>query len=304
MHRGELIGPRLRRHMLLRRIVQTGFLAGTNLHLAGWLRGVIYTGQSKAFCIPGLHCYSCPSSVFACPVGSFQNLIAARGFLAGLSSLDPSFTILLGLVGFVLLPGFVAGRICCGWVCPFGLLQDVLFRLSGGSELRIGVPSLSRSRYVFAMIFVLLLPLLLRSPVTGAGEPWFCKVICPAGTALAGWPLVALNPPGSFPVGLLFGWKTLVAVAFLAWAVATRRPFCRFVCPLGAVWGLAGKVSLFRMRVDPGKCIDCGRCAEVCPMGIAINLDPGSTSCIRCGDCVSACPTSAISHSARAGETA
>ena len=57
-----------------------------NLHLAGWLDGSLYRGPAKAFCIPGLHCYSCPSAVLACPVGTVQSLLATPGGLAGLSS--------------------------------------------------------------------------------------------------------------------------------------------------------------------------------------------------------------------------
>ena len=74
MHRNRLI-----RHALLRKTVQFGTLLATNLYLSGWVSGTIYTGSSKAAIIPGLHCYSCPSSVLACPVGSLQSILATRG---------------------------------------------------------------------------------------------------------------------------------------------------------------------------------------------------------------------------------
>ncbi|MBN1433410.1 4Fe-4S binding protein, partial [Candidatus Fermentibacterales bacterium] len=278
-------GPRARP---LRRAVQLASLVAANLHLSGWVNGSIYTGASKAFCIPGLHCYSCPSSVLACPLGSMQSLLSGRGFVAGITSLSPAFLIFVGVLGFVMLPGFVAGRIACAYVCPFGLLQELLFRLTGRLELR-PPPTLSRARFVFLGLFVLVLPLL---SCPGQGEQWFCKVVCPAGTALAGWPLVALNGPAVFSLGFLFAWKSAAAVAFLCWSAVTRRAFCRFVCPLGAIWGLAGRISVYRISVDEDLCIACGRCGEVCPMGVRIDLTPESTQCIRCGECIPACPVS------------
>ena len=294
MHRSGLT---VSRHLHLpRRLVQAASLVLTNLFVGGWLDGSIHTGSSKAFCIPGLHCYSCPSSVLACPVGSLQSLIGSgRALAAGVSSLRWELLILPGLVGFILLPGLLAGRIACGWVCPFGFLQDLLFRLTGRKE-RIRPPAaLSGGKFLFLVVFVLLLPLMLPGS-SGAGEPWFCKVVCPAGTALAGWPLVAHHGGDVFSLGFLFGWKSAIAFAVIVWATVTRRPFCRFICPLGAIWGLAGKVSLFRMQVAAPQCVSCGGCEEVCPMGIRIDQDPSSADCIRCGECIHGCPTKAISH--------
>jgi polyferredoxin len=285
------------RHLhLLRRLSQTSALVLTNLFARGWLDGSIYTGSSKAFCIPGLHCYSCPSSVLACPIGSLQSLIGSgRAVAAGVSSLRTELLILPGLVGFVLLPGFLAGRVACGWVCPFGFLQDLLFRLTGRRE-RIRPPAgLSGGKFLFLAVFVLLLPLLLPT-ASGAGEPWFCKVVCPSGTALAGWPLVAHHGSAVFSLGFLFGWKSAIAFSVLVWATVTRRPFCRFICPLGAIWGLAGKVSIFRMQVSESQCVSCGKCEQDCPMGVRIDRDPSSADCIRCGRCTRVCPTDAISH--------
>jgi len=284
---------RLRRWRIVRRIIQLGFLGATNLYLAGWIRGAIYTGSSKMFPIPGLHCYSCPSSVLSCPVGSVQSIVSSPGFLGGLTSGRADALALLGLLGLVLLPAFVAGRIACAYVCPFGLLQDLMYRIPAP---RLRVPASWRAgKYVMLVLFVLLLPMVLRPVPLAGGDPWFCKVVCPAGTSLAGWPLALHDGGETLQLGWLFGWKSAVAALILAWFVFSKRPFCRVLCPLGALWGAAGKASLVRMRVS-GDCIDCGLCRDVCPVDIQINREPASAECIRCGECVRACPVDAISH--------
>ncbi|HOP27916.1 MAG TPA: 4Fe-4S binding protein [Candidatus Sabulitectum sp.] len=293
MHRN-----RLRNQGLVRRAVQFSALLATNLHLSGWVDGTIYTGGSKAFFIPGLHCYSCPSSILACPLGSLQSLLAAPNFWGMLATGRPDALVVLSVIGFIAFLGFLAGRFACGWICPFGLLQDLLYRIPSP---KFGFQdSLRPAKYALLFILVLALPAFLRPVAGGAGDPWFCKIVCPAGTSLAGWPLVSASP-ADFQLGFLFWWKSSIAILILLWAVTVERPFCRSLCPLGAAWGLMGRVSLFRMRVAES-CISCGKCQNVCPMGIAIYREPGSSECIRCGKCAAICPVGAISHTVSSGE--
>lgn len=282
-----------------RKSVQLGTLVLTNLYLQGWIQGTIFTGRSKMFPIPGLHCYSCPSSVLACPVGSMQSVLSSEGFLGGLSTGRPDALIILGIVGFLLALGFLAGRFACGWLCPFGLLQDLLHRIPSP---KFGIPASWRdAKYAVLLIFVILLPLTLRTVPGAGGDPWFCKAVCPAGTLTAGIPLVLHDGGETFLTGFLFTWKTAVMVLVLLWVVTTKRAFCRVICPLGAFWGLAGRVSVFRMRVD-SSCIQCGRCRDVCPVDIAIYREPGSAECIRCGKCIDVCPVGAIHHDTGKGD--
>jgi ferredoxin-type protein NapH len=274
-------------------VSQTASLVLGNLYFKGWADGSIYPGRSKMFCIPGLHCYSCPSSVLACPVGSLQNILATNGFLGGITSGRADSLIVLGVVGFLLALGFLAGRIACAWVCPFGLLQELLYRVH---SRKLTVPAPWRyGKYLVLLLFVLVLPMTIRVFSGAGGDPWFCKAICPAGTLFAGWPLVLIHGGGHFQTGFLFTWKSAVLVLILLWSVSSKRPFCRVLCPLGALWGLAGKASVFRMRVGDD-CIECDRCRSVCPMDISIYRDADSAECIRCGQCVPACPAGAIRH--------
>lgn len=289
MHRN-----RLKKQDLLRKTVQFGALLATNLHLSGWVNGTIYTGASKVAMIPGLQCYSCPSSVLACPAGSLQSILATPNFWGMLATGRPDALIVVAVLGFISLVGLLAGRFACGWFCPFGLLQEILYKIPL-PKLRFQ-DSLRPAKYALLFILVLGLPAFLRPVSGGAGDPWFCKILCPAGTSLAGWPLVSSSPE-SYQLGFLFWWKTSIAILVLLWAVTVERPFCRALCPLGAAWGLLGKVSVFRMKVSDS-CISCGKCASVCPMGLSIYREPESAECIRCGKCSVICPVDAITHSA------
>ena len=79
-------------------------------------------------------------------------------------------------------------------------------------------------------------------------------------------------------------------------AVFCYRPFCKWLCPLGAFYSLFNSVSLLDMRVNKDRCISCGKCARVCGMDVDITKTPNHTECIRCGVCIKACPTDAIRY--------
>ena len=95
-------------------------------------------------------------------------------------------------------------------------------------------------------------------------------------------------------IGTLFSVKMVILVITLVGCLSICRFFCKVMCPLGAIYGLLNKVSLFRMDVNMGKCIHCGKCTHVCPMDVDPVKTPDSAECIRCGKCVSACPKKAL----------
>ena len=199
----------------LRTWVQIGFTALTNGYAAGFAKGTIYKGPTKAFCVPGLNCYSCPGALGACPIGSFQAVIASR---------DYKFTFYI--VGFLMLVGAVFGRFVCGWLCPFGLVQDLLYKIPFVKKLRRlpGDRFLKYLKYVILAGFVIILPLTVLD-IVGQGQPWFCKYICPSGTLFAGIPLVASSPPLQQALGWLFTWKVGILAVLLLLSVAVYRPF-------------------------------------------------------------------------------
>ena len=131
--------------------------------------------------------------------------------------------------------------------------------------------------------------------------PAFCKYLCPAGTLEGGVPLVLLNLGGlHLEIGTLFFWKLAVLLLILAACLFIYRPFCKYLCPLGAFYGLLNRVSLYRMRPESEKCVSCGACTKSCPMQVDPAKTPNSAECIRCGACVRACPTGALRLSALA----
>ncbi len=268
----------------LRHGVQIGFTALTNGYAAGFLKGKIYTGDLKRFCVPGLSCYSCPGAFGACPIGALQSVLTNR-------NLNFSYYV----VGFLVMVGALLGRAVCGWLCPFGLVQDLLYKIPFVKKRKKlpGDKWLKYLRYVILAVFVVALPILVVD-IVGQGKPWFCAYICPSGTLMAGLPLVALDPSLRGTLGWLFDWKVLLLIVFIVLSVFFYRPFCRYVCPLGAIYGPFNKIALYRFTVDAKKCTNCKACQRACKFDIPVYDAPNSVECIRCGDCKRACPTGAI----------
>ncbi len=125
-------------------------------------------------------------------------------------------------------------------------------------------------------------------------EPFFCKYICPVGTLEGGIPLVLLNTGFRSAIGALFKWKFALLLLCILASIFIYRPFCKYVCPLGAFYGLFQKISLLRLSIDEDACINCGACKDVCKMDVNPGIAPNSAECIRCGECVSACPKNAL----------
>lgn len=273
---------RLKRNQRL--IVQIVFTALTNGYVLGFAKGKIYQGESKKICVPGLNCYSCPGAIGSCPIGSLQAVIGSKNYKF-------SFYV----IGFLMIVGATLGRFVCGWLCPFGLVQDLLYKIPFGKKIE-KVPfdrQLRYLKYVIFVVFVVGMPLFLTG-YAGYGNPWFCKLICPSGTLFGGIPLVSSNPGLQKTVGFLFGWKVAILVLVVVFSILIYRPFCKYLCPLGAVYGLFNKFSLYRYEIDKEKCNQCGLCAKKCDMGIKVYEQPNSAECIRCGKCIGSCPKSAI----------
>lgn len=266
---------------------QIAFAAVTNGYLIGFAKGKIFTGKTKAVCLPGLNCYSCPGALGSCPIGSLQSVLADRNYKF-------SFYV----VGFLIFVGVIFGRFVCGWLCPFGLVQDLLYKIPFPKKLKKlpGDKWLKYLKYVILVGFVIVLPLTVLD-IVGQGQPWFCKYICPSGTLFAGIPLIAANKPLQAVLGWLFTWKTAILVVLIVLSVFVYRPFCRYLCPLGAVYGLFNPIAFMRFKVDEEKCTHCSVCQKSCKFDIPVYEKPNSVECIRCGDCKRNCPHGAINYS-------
>ena len=109
-------------------------------------------------------------------------------------------------------------------------------------------------------------------------------------TLLGGIPLVAKNPGLQRAIGFLFGWKVSILVILLILSTMIYRPFCKYLCPLGAIYGIFNRFSLYHYEIDAAKCTKCGLCAKKCDMGVKVYENPNSAECIRCGKCQVVCP--------------
>ena len=262
--------------------IQAGAVLFTNLHLPNFIKGGIYQGKGKNVCVPGLNCYSCPAASGACPIGAFQAV-------AGSSKFRFSYYI----SGFLILLGVLLGRLICGFLCPFGWFQELLHRIPTRKLSTKKLRPLTYLKYVILLVMVVLLPAFAVNDV-GMGDPFFCKYLCPQGVLEGAIPLALVNSGIRAALGKLFTWKLCILLAVAVLSVLFYRPFCKWLCPLGAFYALFNKVSLLQMKVDANACISCGKCVKVCSMDVDVTKTPDHAECIRCGKCVLACPTGAV----------
>lgn len=241
----------------------------SNLHIHGFVNKTIYQGGLKNFCIPILNCHGCPAATFGCPIGAIQHFVSIRKFP-------------LYVIGFIGIIGTFTGRLLCGWFCPFGFLQDILYKIK---SIKIKLPKwTSYLKYLSFIILVLILPYILK-------DTWFCK-LCPQGALQAGLPILRDEAMRTL-IGKLFYIKMIILGIFLFLFVITKRPFCKIACPLGAFYSIFNYISMVRLKIDKTKCNECGLCIKKCPMGLIPYKEINSLDCILCSECKKICPNNA-----------
>ena len=275
-----------RSHFLarFRGLIQAGAALLTNIHLPNFLKGTLYQGNGKYLCVPGLNCYSCPGAAGACPIGAFQAVVGSS-----------KFRFSYYVTGILILLGVLLGRFICGFFCPFGWLQELLHKIPSPKLSTRRLKPLRYIKYAVLLIMVVLLPAVIIN-TSGMGDPFFCKYLCPQGVLEGAIPLSLTNAGIRAALGKLFSWKFCILLAVVVGSVVFYRPFCKWLCPLGAVYALMNHVSLFQMHVDRDTCVSCGACAKACPMDVDITRTPNHAECIRCGKCIKSCPTKAICY--------
>lgn len=268
----------------LRLTVQGLWTIISNSFVSGFIQGKIYQGSGKKLCLPGLNCYSCPGALGSCPIGSVQAVIGSE------------HKITLYVSGILIFIGALLGRVVCGWLCPFGLVQDLLHKIPFFKKITTykGDKTLRYLKYAILLIFVILLPLFLLDDY-GTSTPWFCKYICPSGMLFGGIPLAAVNQSIRDSAGWLFTYKGLILAATVLLSIIIYRPFCKYICPLGAIYALFNRISVLRISNNEDKCINCKMCEKACKMNINVLTELNSPECIRCGLCVKVCPTESLS---------
>lgn len=272
-----------------RHTFQTLWAIATNSFAIGFLKGKIYQGKLKYLCVPGLNCYSCPGAVSSCPIGALQALLGSKNHKF------PFY-----VVGFLMLVGAICGRFVCGWLCPFGLIQDLINKIPFPKKIKTFKldKALRYLKYVILALFVIILPLFALDEYS-ISSPWFCKYICPAGTLEGGIPLAVLNEGIRDTIGWLYAYKLTILLVLIFLSLIIYRPFCKYICPLGAIYSVFNKISIVKLQCDESKCVKCGKCKNECKMNVDPVKNPNSLECIRCGKCINECPVDALKMAAK-----
>lgn len=261
-------------------MIQLSFFLGTNAYLKGFIDGKIFKGNTKFVCVPGLNCYSCPGALGACPLGALQSVMGSM-----------KYQISFYVMGIIMLFATLFGRLICGFLCPFGMVQDLLYKIK---SKKIQLPKILRyTKYFVLVYFVILIPTVFVSKV-GIGDPGFCKYICPSGTLFGAIPLLLKNEGLRGALGMLFSWKVALLITILVASVFIYRIFCQMLCPLGLIYGWFNKISFFGYTINDSKCTHCGICSSTCQLVLDPVTSLDSVECIRCGECKKSCPTHAI----------
>ena len=262
----------------LRLWVQVIYTIITNGYVYGYLNGKIYKGSTKYVCVPGLNCYSCPGAYASCPIGALQAALNER-------NMQVPFAVL----GFFFVFGSLFGRFVCGWLCPFGLFQDLLHKIPLFKK-RKHLPYHSVLKYgKYLVLFGLVI---VGSSFVFSGfakVPAFCKYLCPSGTFMGAIPLLAMNEQLRAQIGGLFYWKLLILVILLVVSIKIYRPFCQYLCPLGAIYGWFNRFCLVQIHWENANCTSCMACKKACPVDLSPEQISVSPECIKCGKCVEAC---------------
>lgn len=255
----------------------------TNGYVYGYLNGKIYKGALKYACVPGLNCYSCPGALASCPLGALQAALNKKGF-----------EIPFAVLGFFFIFGSLFGRFVCGWLCPFGLVQDLLHKIPIFRKKK-QLPYHSILKYgKYLVLFGLVLVGSAFLWTGFAKIPAFCKYLCPSGTLMGAIPLLGFNEQLRAQIGGLFYWKLGILIFLLLLSVKVYRPFCQYLCPLGAIYGWFNRFSLVQIRWEQNSCTHCMSCQRACPVDLPPEKISVSPECIKCGSCVKACPSGCL----------
>jgi ferredoxin-type protein NapH len=263
---------------IYRRIVQAAVAIGINANFKGFTKGEISTGKYKNICVPGLNCSSCPGALVSCPLGALQEKVF------------PFQKVFFYITAFIILSGLFVGRFVCGWVCPFGFFQEIIYKIPLPKIKLKFSEKMEYLKYLFLAIFIISLVMI----NTNYGYPIFCKFFCVVEILEAKIPFLISKPHMLTYEGFYFYIKLFLLIALLLMSMSVFRLFCRFFCPLGAFYSLFNTISFMRIKVDNRRCINCSACKRACPIDIDVRVEPDSRECIRCFKCIAACPTNSI----------
>lgn len=182
------------------------------------------------------------------------------------------------IIGLAIMSTILFGPIICGFICPFGAIQDLLSRIGRKifkRKYNTFIPKEIDEKLKYLRYIMLVLTIILTAT---------------SSVAL----LEAVNPYHAYLSIFNRKFSTLGIIGFIILALIialsffVQRPWCRYICPYGAFLGLFNKIKVFRVFRNKGTCISCKKCTKECPMGIDVHEKEvvRSLSCISCMECV------------------
>ena len=259
------------------RLAQTISLVVLNSNLRG--------AETYGFCLPVMHCNACPLSWTLCPIYKLSELVQFH---------EPLISMEWIIIAAIFTICALVGRLFCGWICPAGFVQDLLYKIPSP---KFNLPRWTQwMKYGFLFITVLAVAYFAGKEVPG----FFCGY-CPTATIESVIPAMLFSP--EYNIGPAGYWRFLVLVLIIILAVGNNRNFCKIICPIGAMVAITNKFSLFSMKLSADKCIHCHKCDKSCPMNVPVEncATTGKKvsrdrECIECLSCEGVCPTTAITN--------
>jgi len=176
----------------------------------------------------------------------------------------------------------VGNKLICGWACPFGALQELLFSLPMLKRLKRRKIPFAASNGVRGALFIV--TLLLLFGVSGQ-----------KGLVIYHF----VNPFNLFNLDIETASVGITIFVMLGLSLGVYRPFCQFICPFGLLSWLLERVSLFRVKIDRERCTECGSCIRACPLEAAKGRVAGKlfpADCFSCARCLRVCPEEALTY--------
>lgn len=186
---------------------------------------------------------------------------------------------------FFIAMAVIGNKLICGWACPFGALQELIYSLPllRKSKSRIKI-SFIITNTIRTGLFILMILILFGIPGGRKGFVLYHN----------------MNPFNLFDFKFESLWVALTVIISVLVSFIVYRPFCRIICPFGLFSWFAERISIFRIRIDKEKCTECGKCIKACPLGAAEGIVSGRKfpeDCFSCARCLDKCPVDAIKFS-------
>lgn len=218
----------------------------------------------------------CPYSAVCFGIPTWREFFTSNPFIIGSS---------VGLIILALTP--FLGRVFCGWLCPLGAIQEVLFRITNGKPKGNAKASVSdkwHKRLKYVKYIVLLMNIAFAFLLIQALYMNLC-------------PVIAFSNIGNY---LIISAITLFV--FVISSLFIERFACRYLCPYGALMSLLLKlgnflkIPRFMLTVNKEQCVNCSLCSSNCPMQIYVDkqLKVKDIDCILCQRCKAKCPRQGI----------